>query len=296
MRIALGPLLYFWPRRDVLALYEHILSMGAPPDIIYLGETVCAKRRELALEDWLALARDAAAVGAQPVLSSLTLLESASERQQLRRLCESTEHLVEANDYSAVGVLQSLGKPFVGGTTLNIYNHATLDMLRAAGMVRWVPPLELSATALDAILGRAGTPAPETEIFAYGRMPLAHAARCYTARAYDLPKDQCDFRCIDHPEGMPLYSQDGRHFLTLNGIQTQSAEPVNLLGEVASMAQHGADIIRVSPSAHGTTDRIARLREAVAGDAAALASLASEGGHRGYWDGGPGMAGPPAVQ
>lgn len=290
MRIALGPLLYFWPRREILAFYEAVLA--DPPDIVYLGETVCSKRRELTLDDWLALARDVAAAGAEPVLSALTLLESASERQQLRRLCESAEGLVEANDYSAVAILQSLQRPFVGGTTLNIYNHATLETLHSAGMVRWVPPLELSAEALSNILARTSRPAPETEVFAYGRMPLAHAARCYTARAYDLPKDQCGFRCIEHPEGMPLHSQDGQLFLTINGIQTQSAEPVNLLGRVASLRRHGADILRLSPRPEGTQIRLRLLRDALSGDEKALESLRYEGGHSGYWDGRAGMAGP----
>ena len=35
----------------------------------------------------------------------------------------------------------------------------------------------------------------ETEVLAFGRLPLAVSARCFTARAHNLPKDQCDFRC-----------------------------------------------------------------------------------------------------
>lgn len=288
MKIALGPLLYFWPRREILQFYERILAN--PPDIVYLGETVCSKRRELNLDDWLALAAEVAACGVEPVLSSLTLIESASERQQLRRLCNAEPHLVEANDFSAVSLLRQLGRPFVGGTTLNVYNHATLETLQSAGMVRWVPPLELSAHALHEILERARQPL-ETEIFAYGRMPLAHAARCYTARAHDLPKDDCGFRCIEHPDGLPLQSQDGQLFLTINGIQTQSAHPVNLLGELDGLRAHGADIVRVSPRPQGTQRRLAQLREALGGDPAALAALQGEVGHRGYWDGNAGIAG-----
>ncbi|MBA1145458.1 U32 family peptidase [Ectothiorhodospiraceae bacterium WFHF3C12] len=292
MKIALGPLLYFWPRQEILAFYERIAA--APPDVVYLGEVVCSKRRELTLADWLSLAEGFRAQGVEPVLSALTLLESAAERQQLKRLCEAGDYLVEANDYSAVGLLQGLGRPFVGGTTLNVYNHATLQTLREAGMVRWVPPLELSGEALSGILSACASTAPETEVFAHGRMPLAHAARCYTARAYDLPKDNCGFRCIEHPEGMPLYSQDGRHFLTINGIQTQSAEPVNLLGELPALARSGADIVRISPGPNGTEARLRDLRRALAGDADAAVALTREGGHRGYWDGGPGMNGPAA--
>src|SRR5690606_24923818 len=54
MKLSLGPLQYFWPREQVLAFYREAVSW--PLDILYLGETVCSKRRELRTRDWLALA------------------------------------------------------------------------------------------------------------------------------------------------------------------------------------------------------------------------------------------------
>ena len=66
--LALGPVLYYWSRDDLLAFYESIAD--TPVDIVYLGETVCAKRRSLRLDDWLALAHDFADAGKQVVLSS----------------------------------------------------------------------------------------------------------------------------------------------------------------------------------------------------------------------------------
>ncbi|MEK7840397.1 MAG: U32 family peptidase, partial [Pseudomonadota bacterium] len=71
----------------------------------------------------------------------------------------------------------------------------------------------------------------ETEMLAFGRLPLAFSARCFTARAYNLPKDDCGFRCRDYPEGMPLQTQEQKSFLTVNGIQVQSASVYSLLGE-----------------------------------------------------------------
>jgi hypothetical protein len=41
----------------------------------------------------------------------------------------------------------------------------------------------------------------ETEVFAFGKLPLAFSARCFTARHYGLNKDDCQFKCLDHPEG-----------------------------------------------------------------------------------------------
>ena len=38
----------------------------------------------------------------------------------------------------------------------------------------------------------------ETEVMVHGYIPLALSARCFTARALDLPKDQCKRKCIDY--------------------------------------------------------------------------------------------------
>ena len=58
MKLSLGPLQYFWPREQTLAFYREAVEW--PLDIIYLGETVCSKRRELATRDWIDLATELA--------------------------------------------------------------------------------------------------------------------------------------------------------------------------------------------------------------------------------------------
>ena len=59
MKYALGPVLYYWPKTDIAAFYQQAAESSA--DIIYLGESVCTKRREMKVGDWLALAREIAA-------------------------------------------------------------------------------------------------------------------------------------------------------------------------------------------------------------------------------------------
>ena len=54
MKLALGPLLYYWPRNAVLEFYAGVAA--APVDVVYLGETVCSRRHELRLPDWLEIA------------------------------------------------------------------------------------------------------------------------------------------------------------------------------------------------------------------------------------------------
>jgi collagenase-like PrtC family protease len=81
-----------------------------------------------------------------------------------------------------------------------VYSGAALDELAAAGAVRWVPPVELPVDATGAAIRSR---AVEAEMFAFGRLPLALSARCFTARHYGLNRDECAFRCLEHPPTMP---------------------------------------------------------------------------------------------
>lgn len=256
-RLSLGPVQYYWSRDDLLAFYESIA--GSPVDIVYLGETVCAKRRSLRLDDWLSLADQLVAAGKQVVLSSLALIEAESELKTLRRLCANGRFLVEANDMAAVQLLAGVA-PFVAGPFVNLYNQHALAALADLGLQRWVMPVELSRDALAAI--QAARPqGVETELFAYGRLPLALSARCFTARAHKLPKDDCQYRCLDYPDGMLLSTQDGERFLALNGIQTQSAQTYTLLEELEDICALGVDVLRINPQSRHTTAVIRTFAE-----------------------------------
>jgi collagenase-like PrtC family protease len=291
MRIALGPISYFWAREQVLDFYRQAAASAA--DIVYLGEIVCSKRRQLGPEDYLAVGEELRAAGKEVVLSSLTLLEAASELGALKRLCANERFMVEANDISAIQLLSAAGKEFVSGPSVNIYNQRSLHLLAAKGLRRWVLPVELGLATLRDL--QAERPAGvETEVFACGRLPLAWSARCYTARSFNLPKDNCQFKCIEFPDGRLLQTQEGEDFLVLNGIQTQSAlthEALELLPEFQAL---GVDVLRISPqSAH--TFRIVELFDAArrGGDLAALRAelltLLPLGACNGYLHGLPGM-------
>src|SRR5690606_7807904 len=186
MKPSLGPALFYWTREKLQNFYAEMLEQ--PLDIIYLGETVCSKRRAFSLDGWLGLARELREAGCQAelVLSGLTLIEAASELSSLRRLCNNGELLVEANDIGAVQMLNESRLPFVAGPALNIYNGQALAELIDMGMQRWCPPVECSgALVRDSLqqLDTLGVARPEVELFAYGHLPLAYSARCFTARA-----------------------------------------------------------------------------------------------------------------
>ncbi len=289
MKLAVGPLLYYWPRAAVLEFYARIAE--SPADVVYLGEVVCARRHELRADDWIGLARDLATAGKEVVLSTQALLESEADVRAMRRAAGQPELPVEANEMGAVRARG--GRPFVAGPHLNVYNGATLAWLAELGAVRWVMPVELSRQALAGLQGErpAGI---QTEVFAWGRLPLAFSARCFTARHHDLPKDGCEFRCIDDPDGLALATREGKPFLTLNGIQTQSAQVYDLSGAIDELRALGVDVVRLSPQSRGMTEVIDAFRGAIDGRSApaeasrALAALAPARCN-GYWHGVAGL-------
>jgi collagenase-like PrtC family protease len=242
VKLAVGPLLYFWERETVLAFYERLRAL--PVDVVYLGETVCPKRRVLRRRDWFRLADDLSRAGKEVVLSTLALIEAESDLAYMARTARESPWLLEANDLAVVEELG--GRPFVAGPHMNIYNGATLSLLVQAGALRWVAPIELDLATLAMLL--AMRPAGlEVEVFAYGRMPLAFSARCFAARAHSRPKDDCGFVCQQYPDGLTVYSQDEQAFLAINGIQTQSARVHNALAYVAGLRRIGVDVLRLSP-------------------------------------------------
>ncbi len=288
MRLSLGPVQYYWSREQLQEFYEAAAQW--PVQTVYLGETVCSKRRLFRLDDWLETGRRLAAAGKEVVLSTLTLLEAESELKTLRRVCANGEFLVEANDMGAVQLLSSAGVPFVAGPAVNLYNPASLEVLARAGMKRWVVLLELGRQTLEAMSGSLPE-GVETELFAWGRMPLAYSARCYTARAYDLPKDDCQYRCLDHPDGFTLKTKEGEAFLAVNGIQTQSALTQNLLPELESIEGLGVDLLRISPQSRHMERVVSAFHDAVEGEGApeSLERLAPAGVCDGYWHGVAGL-------
>lgn len=290
-RLSLGPLLYYWERDDVFKFYESIADTAV--DIVYLGETVCSKRRLLRPDAWLQIAALLQEAGKQVVLSTLTLLEANSELSALRKICSNESYMVEANDITAVQLMAGK-KPFVGGPALNIYNSRALEVLAHQGLKRWTLPVELSKESLIAL--HQNRPAGvETEVFAFGRLPLAYSARCFTARAHNLPKDDCQFRCLDYSDGLLLKTREDEDFLVLNGIQTQSARTQNLVADINDFIALEIDVLRISPQSNNTEQILGVFYDCLHGkitgsDAEAmLQAYVFSGQCNGYWHGQPGM-------
>ncbi|MBK7300307.1 MAG: U32 family peptidase [Moraxellaceae bacterium] len=241
-------LLYYWPRQQTFDFYDEIANSTV--DVVYLGETVCARRHELDASDWLTIGQKLQAAGKEVVYSSQVLLESESDIRRLKSLFNNNKY-IEANDMSAVNLATEASLAFVAGMTLNLYNESALALMAKKGAIRWVAPVELNSAQLGYLV-RAVASTLETEVFAFGRMPLAYSARCFSARHINRQKDSCQFVCLDTPQGLDVYTQDNEPFLTLNGIQTQSVKSCDLLADIPLLLDLGVNVLRISPQAQHT--------------------------------------------
>ncbi|MDD9157253.1 U32 family peptidase [Aliivibrio sp. S4TY2] len=266
MKYALGPLLYFWSKENIEDFYQK--SINSEADIIYLGESVCSKRREMKPKDWFAIAKEISDSGKQVVLSTMALLEAPSEVNVMKKYIDNGDFIIEANDVSAIQLASDSKVPFVVGPAVNCYNAQTLNLFLKQGMTRWCMPVELSREWLQNVLIQCDELGIrdkfETEVFSYGYLPLAYSARCFTARAENKPKDECETCCIKYPNGITVNSQEGQEVFTLNGIQTQSGYCYNLINDLPSMEKL-VDVVRLSPLSVETFSEVSKFKTNEAG-------------------------------
>jgi hypothetical protein len=188
------------------------------------------------------------------VLATQSLIESESDLKTLRR-SSPRKFRVEANDMGAVRLLARGRGPQLGRRPDPQHLQPPPSNLIASGAGRWVVPPEMSRgrTGRDLRGGLVHPSRPRS--YAYGRLPLAFSARCFTARHFNLQKDACEFRCLSIMDGLPLLTREGEPFLTLNGVQTQSARVHNLLADLPGLAGR-AELLRISPQGAHTLEII----------------------------------------
>lgn len=280
MQFSIANIPFYWPRDDVYDFYQKAADSSA--EHIYLGESVCSKRRELNLNDWLEIATHLQQKGKNVVLSTLALLEARSELAMLKKMCHNGELTVEANDFGAVQLLAEAGLPFIAGAGLNIYNQHDIQRLLELGMSRWVAPVELSRDWLVSLVNGCedmnNRQRFETEVYGYGYLPLAYSARCFTARSENRAKDQCNLCCINYPSGRAVDSQEGEPLFRLNGIQTLSGAIQNLNNDIPLM-KGLVDIVRISPDSLAALEWVEAFRNNLDGHS----PIKADGFCNGYW-------------
>lgn len=241
-RLTLGPLLYLWPTEKWRDFYYRIAD-EAPVDVVVLGETICSKRLHFMEGEIGGVVERLEAAGKTVRYSTLALVTLDRETKYQRAVASDDDHLVEANDLSALQLLK--GRPHAVGPFVNVYNGATARLLARNGATSFCLPPELPATSICEIT--KACPGPEFELFAFGRIPLAISARCAHARSRGRTKDNCQFVCQDEPDGLEVDTLSGQPFLALNGVQTVSHACQALLEVPEGLMSLGIASLRLSP-------------------------------------------------
>ncbi|MDP9835500.1 collagenase-like PrtC family protease [Neorhizobium huautlense] len=240
--LTLGPVYYLWDAakwRD----FHFRMADEAPVDRVLIGETVCSKRQHFIEPHLAEVVERLEEAGKEVVFSTLSLVTLARESKQVREMAEASDHMLEANDLSALAVLKH--KPHTISPLINVYNAPTARLLANRGAKTICLPPELPFSSVKEIV--AHCPEIDFEVFAFGRMPLAISARCAHARSKGRIKDNCQFVCGEEPDGLPVKTLDRQSFLTLNGVQTVSHACQSLLGELDDLVAAGIHSFRLSP-------------------------------------------------
>jgi len=240
-RLTLGPVQFNWSAERLRDFYFRVAD-EADVDTVCIGENVCSKRSSFFAPLVPEVIERLAAAGKEVVLSSLALIMTDREIEEARGLAATEGWLVEANDVSVAAMLA--GKRFAVGPMVNVYNEGTLATLEAMGAIRVCLPAELSAPVIATIVAAAKA---EIEVQAFGRLPLAISARCYTARARNLAKDGCQYVCADDPDGMAVETLADEPFLCVNGTQTMSYHYMDALSDLAALRAQGVRRFRLWP-------------------------------------------------
>jgi O2-independent ubiquinone biosynthesis protein UbiV len=243
LNLTVGPILFHWPQQTLVDFYAR-LADEAPVDHVVVGEVVCSKRLPFYEDALPGVIERLQGAGKRVSLTSLALPTLARERSAARDLFASGID-VELSDLSALGQAGEGG--FSIGPLINVYNEATLGFLARKGARSVCLPPELPLASVKTLAEAGRALGLNVEVWGYGRAPLAISARCYHARVRGLSKDSCQFACGADPDGLDVRTIDGRDFLAVNGVQTLGHAYIDLIGDLATVAEAGVKSVRLSP-------------------------------------------------
>jgi len=248
-QLTLGPVLYNWPAENWRDFYFEVAD-EAPVKTVFIGEAICSKRAPLFAPYFEEVVTRLDNAGKQLVFSTLAEVTNNIDRRLMKQVATSEGFFVEANDTSALWHLD--GQPHAIGPYMNVYNEDALAFFAANGAQSICLSPEIPASGIAELSKLASKLDVELEVQIFGRIPLALSARCYHARAHGKTRDSCQFICDRDVDGMVLDTLEGRPFLTVNGIQTQSHTCLNLVNELDELAAAGVGRFRISPQSKGT--------------------------------------------
>ena len=243
--LTLGPLLFNWTAAQWSDFYARIAD-EAPVDRVCLGEVVCSKRLPFYIDRIPDTIERLQRAGKTVVLSSLALVTLKRERQMCADLALDSGLEIEVNDLTMLAHLEP-GRPITISPLINVYNEGTLGFLAERGATNICLPPELPLASIEALSEAAALAGVQSEVWAFGRVPLAMSGRCYHARVHKLSKDNCQFVCGEDLDGLKVETLDNEDFLAINGVQTLSHTYCNLLGDIGRLRAAGVSSFRLSP-------------------------------------------------
>lgn len=270
--LTVGPLQFNWSAEQFADFYARIAD-EAPVDHVVIGELVCSKRAPFYADKIPAAIERLERGGKKVALTSLALVTLERERRAARGLFEHDGLEIEINDLALMNWAQA-EKPFSVGPLVNVYNEATLSFLARRGARRFCLPPELPFASVEVLATAANEIGATTEVWAYGRIPLAISGRCYHARVHGLSKDSCQFVCEKDPDGLAVRTLDGVDFLAANGVQTLSYKYANVIGALDRLAAAGVKSLRLSPHSGDFIEVTRVFAEVAAGRISAREGLA----------------------
>lgn len=132
--LTLGPVLYLWEGEKWRDFYFRIAD-EAPVSHVVIGETVCSKRLHFTDPYFAPVIERLVAAGKRIVLSTLALVTLERESQYVRSLIADSPYPVEANDLSALALLER--EPhWIGPLVMPLAISARCAHARAKGHIK----------------------------------------------------------------------------------------------------------------------------------------------------------------
>ncbi|MEP3278533.1 MAG: U32 family peptidase [Stappiaceae bacterium] len=247
MELTVGPNQFFWKSDQWSEFYDQLAR--SPVDRVVIGELVCSKRLPYYQDRLPGAITTLLEAGKKVSLTSLALITLKRERKSTAELVEMGMEC-EVNDLTTLAYLPK-DTGFTVGPLVNVYNESTLRWLAERGAKRICLPPELPLESVEILTAAATKLDVAVEIWGYGRVPLAISGRCYHARLHGRTKDNCQFACEEHPDGLAVRTLEDQPFLTMNGVQTLSDTYVCASYQLAALEVAGVSAIRLSPQSTG---------------------------------------------
>ncbi len=276
--LVLGPVLFNWPV-DTWADFLARVADEVDVDRVHVGEVVCSKREPFFADRLPEVIERLQRGGKTVVVDTLALVTLKRERQLVADLVGLEGVEIEINDLTPLATLEP-GRRFAVSPLVNVYNEGTLGWLASRGAWSVCLAPELPLASVQALAREGARLGVETQVFAFGRLPLAISGRCYHARIHGLAKDSCRYVCAEDPDGLEVDTLDGEAFLSINGVQTLSQDCATVIDEVDALLAAGVASFRLSPQTGDMAAVAAAFRDRLAGridGSEAAARLAAAG-------------------